>query len=196
MSRTQTLIDLPAIQALTHPIRVRMLDALREPATAAAVARVIGETRQKTNYHLKELERAGLVRAVTERRNGHVMEQLYQATAGTFLVSPRVAWSDERRPQALRDQAALAALVDLGERVNRDAVALLDRAAFDGDEISSAVVDADVAFADASARSAFMREYLELLGPLLKKHGAQHSAGERYRVALAVYPQTEEETVQ
>ena len=196
MERTETLSELSAIQALTHPIRLRMLAALREPATAASVARLIGQTRQKANYHLKELERGGLVRAVGERRKGNMVEQLYQANAGTFLVSPRVAWSDERRPQTLRDQAALAALVDLGERVNRDAAGLLDRATYDGEEIASAVVDAEVAFPDAAARSAFMREYLEALGPLLQKHGVKAKAGAPYRVAIAIYPEPEKDTVQ
>lgn len=193
MDRAETLTDLTALQALTHPTRLKMLSALREPATAASIARVIGETRQKANYHLKELKRGGLVRAVGERRKGNVVEQLYQVVAGTFLVSPRIAWSDEKRQQTLRNQAALAGLVDLGERVNRDAAALLDRAAYDGEEIASAAVEAEVAFADAAARGAFMREYLEMLGPLLQKHGTQRNAGAPYRVALAVYPDTGEE---
>jgi len=196
MPRTETLSDLPAIQALTHPTRIKMLAALREPATAASVAREIGQTRQKANYHLKELERGGLVRAVGERRKGNVVEQLYQAVAGTFLVSPRVAWSDETRARALADQAALSALVDLGERVHRDAAALLDRAAYDGEQIASAVVEAEVSFPDGAARSAFMQEYLEALGPLLKKYGVHKNAGSGYRVALAVYRDPGEETPQ
>ena len=74
----------------------------------------------------------------------------------------------------------------VGEQVQRDAAALLDRAAFDGDEIPSLAVDAEVRFADAEARAAFMDDYLAALKPLLAKHGAR--GGEAYRVALAVYP--------
>ena len=194
MSRTEVLDDLPSLHALTHPVRLRMLDLLREAQSAAAVARALGEPRQKVNYHLKELERGGLVRPTGERRKGNMTEQLYQSVAGTFLVSPRVAWTDRRRAAALQDQAALAALVDLGERVQRHGVELLDRAAFDGDEIPSMAVEAEVAFADAEARSAFMREYLEALGPLLKKYGAPRRKGARFRLALAVYPDPAEET--
>ena len=62
-------------------------------------------------------------------------------------------------------------------------------AAFDGEEISSATVEAELRFADEMARSAFMTEYLSMLGPLLKKHGAKR--GDRYRVAIAVYPEEE-----
>lgn len=187
-ARSEILVDLSAVQALTHPTRLRMLDMLRDTDSAAGIARAIGEPRQKINYHLKELEAAGLVRAVGERRKGNMMEQLYQATANTFLVSPRIAWSGNARPAALQDQASLSALVELGERVQRDAAELLDRAAFDGEQIPSASVEVDVAFADAEARSAFITEYLEALGPLLKKFAVARQLGAPFKLALAVYP--------
>lgn len=192
MARARTVTDLSALQALTHPVRLQMLEMMRKPVSGAEVARAMGQGRQKINYHLKELEAAGLVRPVGERRKGALTEQLYEAVAGAYLVSPRVTWSDGRRERALRDQAALAALTDLAERIQRNAAELLDRAAYDGEEISSAAVEAEVAFADGAARSAFMHDYLEALGDLLRKHGAQRNAGARYRVALAVYPEPED----
>lgn len=196
VTRSEILIDLSAVQALTHPTRLRMLDMLRDADSAAGVARAIGEPRQKINYHLKELEAAGLVRAVGERRKGNMMEQLYQATANTFLVSPRIAWSGNARPAALQAQASLAALVELGERVQRDAAELLDRAAFEGEQIPSASVEVDVAFADTEARSAFLTEYLEALGPLLKKYAVARHLGAPFKLALAVYPDPAAETEQ
>src|SRR5262245_23815025 len=60
--------DAETLQALSHPTRVAILEALREPASAASVARTIGQPRQRVNYHLKELEHAGLVERVGEER--------------------------------------------------------------------------------------------------------------------------------
>jgi DNA-binding transcriptional ArsR family regulator len=185
----KVLQDAASIQAIAHPARLSILDALRTPDSAAGVARRVGQPRQRVYYHVKELERAGLLRAAGERRKGHFIEQLYQA-AGPFVVSPRLA-SGEKAAQALRDQVALKALVDHGDRLQRDATALLERAAFAGVEIAAAAVEAELSFPDARSRSAFMEEYLALLGPLLEKHGARE--GERFRVALAVYPLIEEE---
>jgi DNA-binding transcriptional ArsR family regulator len=190
VARVQLLDDPEAVQALTHPVRVRVLEALRTPDSAAGVARAIGQSRQNANYHLKELERAGLVRRAGERRKGAFTEQLYRSTASTYVVSPRVAWGDERRASTLRDQVSLENLVVLGDRLQRDASDLLDRATFDGEKVASAAVEAEVRFADDEARSAFMRDYLAALGPLLKKHGA--AGGAPYRVAVAVYPDPEE----
>jgi DNA-binding transcriptional ArsR family regulator len=190
MCRVQLLEDPEAVQALTHPVRVRVLEALRSPDSAAGIARAIGQSRQNANYHLKELERAGLVQRAGERRKGAFTEQLYRSTASTYVVSPRVAWGDERRASTLRDQVSLEHLVVLGDRLQRDASDLLDRATFDGQEIASAAVEAEVRFADEAARTAFMQDYLAALGPLLKKHGS--SNGTPYRLAVAVYPDTEE----
>src|SRR5262249_34676309 len=152
------------------PVRVRVLEALRTPGSAAAAARVVGQPRQNVNYHLKELERAGLVRKVGKRRNGNFTETLYQSIAPTIVVSPRPACADPRRTDALRDQMSLENLILVGERLGRDAAALLDRAAFDGEQIASATVDAEVHFADEAERAAFMREYLAAIGPLLRKY--------------------------
>jgi DNA-binding transcriptional ArsR family regulator len=178
--------DPETLQALAHPIRLRILAALREPASPAEAARGLDEPRQKVNYHVKELERAGLVRRVGERRAGNLMESLYQAVAGTFVVSPRLAWTDPRRVRALADQVALENLVTAGERLQRAAALLLDRAAFGGEQIASAAVEAEVRLAGEAQRAAFLSEYVAAVGPLLKKYGTRD--GDPYRVVLAVHP--------
>src|SRR5262245_46948940 len=111
-ARAVRTIDSPEeLQALSHPLRVQILDALREPGSAAGVARRLGVARQKVNYHLKELERAGLVAGRGERRAGNFVEALYQSNARTIVVSPRAAWGDPRRLAALADQMSLEQLV-------------------------------------------------------------------------------------
>jgi DNA-binding transcriptional ArsR family regulator len=152
LPRVVSIRDAEGLQALCHPTRVEMLETLREPASAAAVARQIGQTRQRVHYHLKALEEAGLVEAVETRQNGNFLETLYRAVARSFVVAPEVAWKDGRRLvawkdgrrlEALRAQHSLETLVALGERLQRDAAELLDRAAFDGEEIASAAVSAE-----------------------------------------------------
>jgi DNA-binding transcriptional ArsR family regulator len=185
-TRVDVLDDPDQLAALAHPTRVAILNALRTPNSGAGVARIISETRQKTHYHVKALLDAGLITLVGERRNGAFVEQLYQSVAGTFVVSPRLAWSDDDRVRALRSQMPLEHLVVLGEKLQRDGAALLDRAAFDGEDIPCAAVDAIVRFKDEAARAAFMDEYMSAIKPLLKKYGSR--AGDPYRVALAVHP--------
>lgn len=81
-----------ALHALAHPLRVRILAELREPASAAEVARRLRQSRQNLNYHLKELERGGLVRRVGERRRGAFVETLFRAETRSFLVTSVGSW--------------------------------------------------------------------------------------------------------
>jgi DNA-binding transcriptional ArsR family regulator len=182
--------DLDALQVLFHPLRIEILEALRTPASAAAIARQLDLPRQKVNYHLKELERAGLVREVEARRTGNFIETVYESVARTIVVAPEAAWRDPQRVQALRQQQSLERLVATGERLQRDAIALLDRAAFDGEEIPSATVEADVRFASEDERAAFVDEYLAMLQSLCDKYGTRR--GTPYRVVVAVHPATNE----
>ena len=87
---------------------------------------------------------------------------------------------------------SLQHLVEVGERLQRDAAALLDRAAFDGEEVPSATVEATVRFADAEARAAFLDAYLALTARLIEQHAAPD--GEAFTVAIVVHPDTEEQT--
>jgi DNA-binding transcriptional ArsR family regulator len=178
------------LAAITHPTRLRVLDALRAPDSAAGVARQLGEPRQRINHHVRELAKAGLLVEAGERRKGNFVEQLYESAAGTFVVSPRLTWGDGARLRAIADQVALQHLVDVGERLQRDAAVLLDRAAFDGDQIPAVAVEATVRFADADARAAFLDAYLALTARLIEQHAA--TDGDAFTVALVAHPSTKE----
>jgi len=185
------LNDSEQVGALAHPVRARILEALRTPDTAASVARAFGRSRQYVSYHLKELERVGLVQLAGERRKGNFLEQLYESTARRFIVSSRFATNPKQLASVFRDQVSLAQLSDLGERLQRDAAELIDLAAFEGERIPSASVEAEVRFPDEAARAQFMRELVDVLRSLLAKHG--QADGPRFRVALATYPGLEED---
>jgi len=186
------LDDPQAIAAATHPVRAAILAAMREPTTAAAAARATGQSRQNAAYHVQELAKAGLLRHAGERQNGNFVEQLFVAVASAIVISPRSTWGhDPRRAEALADQLSLGQLVEHGEQLQRDAAALLDRAAFDDEEIPSASAATEIRFASEPARAAFLRDYVEMLTALAARHGAK--TGTRYQVLLAAYPASEDE---
>jgi DNA-binding transcriptional ArsR family regulator len=83
----RALDETEALHALAHPLRIRILEQLREPASAAEVARRLKESRQNLNYHLKELARGGLVRRTGTRRSGGFTETLYQANADSVVIT-------------------------------------------------------------------------------------------------------------
>ncbi len=141
---------------------------------------------------MRELVKVGLLRHAGERQKGNFREQLYVVSASSVVISPRSTWgSDPRRLDALVDQLSLGQLVAHGEQLQRDAAVLLDRAAFDGEEIPSASASTEIRFASESDRAAFLREYLEAVTALAARHGSKQ--GLPYRVLLAAYPRPEDQ---
>jgi DNA-binding transcriptional ArsR family regulator len=66
-------LDPVSLKALSHPLRVRLLNLLREhgPATATELARRIGGTTSgTTSYHLRQLADHGFIREVPGRPGG------------------------------------------------------------------------------------------------------------------------------
>ena len=82
------IADPAAAEAALEPARARLLAQLTEPRSAAMLAAAIGLPRQKVNYHLRTLERHGLVELVEERRKGNVTERLLRAAAASYVISP------------------------------------------------------------------------------------------------------------
>jgi DNA-binding transcriptional ArsR family regulator len=69
VQQTRGMDDTTALRATAHPLRLRMLSLLTGTAASAAeVARELGVTQANASYHLRLLERAGLVRVVEEVR--------------------------------------------------------------------------------------------------------------------------------
>jgi DNA-binding transcriptional ArsR family regulator len=74
-----------------HPLRPRILSLAREPISATAIASALGETRQRVNYHVRQLRRAGFLRAAGRRRRRGLTEVRYVASARAYVLSPAIA---------------------------------------------------------------------------------------------------------
>jgi DNA-binding transcriptional ArsR family regulator len=116
--------DAAEAAALLHPIRLRLLEHLSEPDTASGLARRLGLSRQKTNYHLRQLERQGLVVLVEERRRGNCRERRVRAVAGGFVLSPEVLGRLGARPESVSDPNSTARLLAVASEIVRDVAAL------------------------------------------------------------------------
>ena len=70
--RVRKLEDAQLLRAMAHPLRLRLLGALRKdgPATASALARRLGESSGATSYHLRILAKYGFVEDERERNRG------------------------------------------------------------------------------------------------------------------------------
>src|SRR3954454_25229530 len=104
--------DPAAAEVSLDPVRARLLAELAEPGSATTLATKAGVSRQKANYHLRALERHGLVELVEERRKGNCIERVLQATAAAYVISPAefvaVAPDPAHPPAQFRSRSWLA----------------------------------------------------------------------------------------
>src|SRR5713226_6679436 len=123
---TPTMLDVAVIEdpaaaeVSLDPVRARLLAELAEPRSATMLAAVVGLTRQKVNYHLRALERHGLVELVEERRKGNVTERVLRATAGSYVISPLALAAVQPDPSRAPDRLSARWLLAVAARLVRD----------------------------------------------------------------------------
>ncbi|MFE3054830.1 ArsR/SmtB family transcription factor [Nocardia sp. NPDC059239] len=177
-----------AAEASLDPIRSRILAALAEPGSAAMLAGRLGLPRQKVNYHLKELERHGLVELVEERRKGNVTERVFRATAASYVISPSVLGAVSPDPARSPDQLSARWLVALGARLVQEVGALLTGAARAQRRVTTFGIDAQVRFASAADRAAFAEELAQAVTTLVSRYHDESAPGGRdHRVVVGMH---------
>ena len=80
------VIPSASLKSLAHPLRVRIYDELSAygPLTASGLADRLGESSGATSYHLRQLERTGLIREDTTRGKGR--ERWWERTPGSIAI--------------------------------------------------------------------------------------------------------------
>ncbi|MCJ7726865.1 MAG: helix-turn-helix domain-containing protein [Acidimicrobiia bacterium] len=112
--RTLTLTRPEQLRAIGHPVRTRILQVLElEPASAKRISERLEMTHGKVGYHLKVLEREGLVEVVEERKVRAMTERLY---APTFdILRNSIPGQEGDRLAFLFEQAAREAAPAAGQ---------------------------------------------------------------------------------
>jgi DNA-binding transcriptional ArsR family regulator len=173
----------------SHPLRLKLLELLIEPDSASGLARRLGAPRQMINYHLRELEGAGLVQFVEARARRGLTERLVHATARSFLISPEVMAGVEPDPARLRDRFSWAYLVAAAAKIVRDLGILRGRADRVGKSLATFTLETEVRFASAGDRDAFTRELAAKVAELsVRYHDERAPRGRLFRFMLGAYP--------
>lgn len=186
-----TVRDPERAALLLHPLRLRILEAAREAASATEIARRIGETPQKVNYHVGTLADADLLHLVEERRRRNLVERRYQAAARHYRIAP----------EALGELGLPAgAPVDPGQALS--AARLLGLTALVQEELGSTLreahqagarsiptlsLDAEVRFASAEERARFAARLRSAVLEVVAAHAAG-GGGWPFRLVLGCYP--------
>ena len=175
--------------------RSAMLAELARPSSATALAARLGIPRQKANYHLRELEKHGLVEMVHERRKGNVTERIMQATAASYAISPDALGAAQPDPTRSPERLSASWLAAVAGRLLRDVGVLIAGATTAKKRLATFTLDGEVRFSSAADRAAFADELATAVTALVSKyHDASARSGRAHRVVVAVHPSVPETT--
>jgi len=181
--------DPAAAEVSLDPIRVRLLAALAEPGSATSLAARVGLPRQKVNYHLRALEKHGLVELVEERRKGNVTERVLRATASSYVISPLALAAVAPDPDRSSDRLSARWLLALAARLVKDVGSLITGADKAKKRVATFAVEGEIRFASAQDRAAFAEELATAVAGLIGRyHDESAEGGRKHRLVVAVHP--------
>ncbi|MEV0799033.1 helix-turn-helix domain-containing protein [Kribbella sp. NPDC050281] len=171
------------LRVALSPIRRRLLELLREPSSATQLAATLGLPRQRMNYHLRELEKAGLIELVEERRRRGFTERILRAKAATLVVDPAVMG---HAFTGIQDQFAAEHLVDVAAGTVRDVARMQSAADADGKRLLTFTLEAEVRFAEPGDVHRFTDALTEAVRRTIEEFDTE--SGRPYRLIAGGHP--------
>jgi DNA-binding transcriptional ArsR family regulator len=153
----QVVPDSAQLATLLSPLRMRVLEEMHEPQSATSLAPRLGLSRQKLNYHLRELEREGFLELVEERQRRGCVERGLQVTSRAFVVNPAMLGALADDPAQTRDRFSSAYLIAAATSLMRDVTLLRERAAAVEQKLAMFTMESEIRFASPAS----FREFTE-----------------------------------
>lgn len=177
-----------AAALVLDPIKARILAELGAPESAASLARRVGLTRQKVNYHLLALEQHGLVEGVEQRQWGGLTERRVVASAASYVVSPAALGAIGADPARNRDRLSASYLIALAARTVREVGALWRKARKTGKRLATLSLDVTIAFKSPAERAAFTEDLTSAVSTLVARYHDEGPGARPHRLVVASYP--------
>jgi predicted ArsR family transcriptional regulator len=115
MTEEQVRLSAHSLRGIAHPLRVRLLNLLREdgPSTATRLAQRSGQSSGATSYHLRQLAAYGFV--VEDETQGIGRERWWRATSRSTTLG-----AEDAREAPVEAEAYLRSVAtEYAERMNR-----------------------------------------------------------------------------
>lgn len=167
------------------PLRRAVLAALAEPGSATEVAARLGESRQRVGYHVRELEKGGLVELVELRPRRGCVERVVRAASRAVVLDPEVL--GDLGAAGEQDRFAAETLLAHAARAVRDVGRMRREAGRQGKRLVTFAIEAEVGF----ERPADVRRFAEALALKVAELAAEYDHGaakRRYRVIVGGHP--------
>ena len=189
-SSVVVLETLDSVGAVLAPIRQQILAELRElPDSAAGLARRLAIPRQKVNYHLRELERHGLVELDEERPRRGFTERSLRPTADGYWIDPALLSSIVPRSDGAEDRFSATRLISLAVRTVRDVATLLRRSIRAGQRLPTLSIETEIHLNSSKELAQLQDRLAEVIAETTAEfHRPQGPRSRAYQVVLCSHP--------
>ncbi|HJK98394.1 MAG TPA: winged helix-turn-helix domain-containing protein, partial [Polyangiaceae bacterium LLY-WYZ-14_1] len=175
-------------------LRAAVLAQLQQAeGSASEVAERLGESRQRVGYHVRELERAGLLDLVATRQRRGFEERVLRATARAVVPEPVVLGS--LSPAETAEAFAAETLVALTARSASEVSRMKTSAAEAKKRLLTFAIETEIAFRRPADVEAFTEHLARALGELVARY--QEPGGRRrYRIIVGGHPRPKNDAEQ
>lgn len=181
--RVKYLEEPDVVRTALSPTRRRLLGLLQEPSSASRLAEELDLPRQQINYHVKELEKAGLIELVEERRRRGFVERLYRACQSSLIVDPQVMG---RTFDGIHDQYAAEHLVEVAAGTVRDVARMQAKAGEAGQRLLTFTIEAEVRFGEPDDLHRFAEALTDAVRRTVESFDS--AGGRPYRFIAGAHP--------
>ena len=178
-----------------HPLRLKILAALREPDSATGVARRMRLPRQTVNYHVRELARSHFLERAGRRRRRRLYEQCYVATARGYVLSPELLGAVAADPARSRDRLSADYLLAVASTVQSELGHVANLAKRAGKRLATLSLNSEIRFTSAEQRARFAKELQQAVIDIVGRHSGTYLAadgspgeGRPFRLVVGCYP--------
>lgn len=169
---------------LLDPLRARILALAREPLSASQLAERVGLSRQRVNYHVKQLKNVGLLREAGRRDRRNLTEVLYAASASRYLVDPEALGALAPEPGA--EKGGAEHLAALAARTQSEVGRLLADAEGAGRRAGVIALDVEARIGAGPERDAFARALDAAVSSVVERFGS--ARGTAHRLVVGAHP--------
>jgi DNA-binding transcriptional ArsR family regulator len=178
-----------------HPLRLAILRAASTPSSATEIATGLGLPRQRVNYHIGRLRRAGFLVPAERRRRRGLFEQRYTATAEAYVLDPEVLGPVRARADLIRDRLSAEYLVALSTQIQGDLGQVMRDAARERKRVATMSLSTEIRFTSPEQRTRFTQALERAITRLVGRYAAPAQTadgeplpGRLFRLVVGCYP--------
>lgn len=192
----ESVRDRARVAALVeHPLRLAILQAAAAPSSATEIAARLGLPRQRVNYHIGRLRRAGFLIPGERLQRRGLFEQRYTATAHGYMVDPEALGPVRARVDLVKDRLSAEYLVALSAQVQSDLGQVVNEATRAGKRVATMSISTEVRFTSPQQRARFAQALERAITRLVGRYasptrdaGGDPLPGRLFRLVVGCYP--------